>query len=458
MVRGFKLKKNLLKEITSRKATIAVVGLGYVGLPTAASFASLGFRVIGIDINQKIITQINEGSVKTKEKGLDQLIKSAHEKGLFSGSLLSQESLRKADVVIVCVQTPVDNNGNGNLSFLKKACEDISQILKKGMLIVIQSTVPPKTMKLMVVPVLEKSGLKCGLDFWLVYCPERMAPGSGINDLATNTRLIGAYDSKSGLVGTELYRCINKGKLVVTDMSSAEISKLAENTFRYINIAFANELALICKCLNVDVFEVIKLANTHPRVMIHQPGCGAGGPCLSKDTHLLLDAINSSDYNADFLLAATRLNSNMPRYVVEIAAKALGTIGKKVADSKIAVFGTAYKADVNDSRDSPAGGVVLELKRRQAKIVTYDPNCDESFGEPKAKDLTEAVSGVDCLILTTNHKEFYELDLPKIKLMMGKNPIIVDTKRIINPAIARSCGFEYVTISGVLDDKKNSFD
>ena len=447
------LQESLLEMIKNRNADIAVVGLGYVGLPSAALFANSGFRVTGLDINQEIVNEINNGSLRSKEVGLENLIAKAHKKGLLNAMGMSPKALGKANIVIICVQTPLDKLGNANLSFLKEACEVLSQALRKDKLIILQSTVPPQTIETIIVPILEKgSRLKCGLDFWLSYCPERMAPGTGLDDLKRNTRLIGGYNAKSAVLTTELYKCATDGKLLVTDIPIAEISKLAENAFRYVNIAFANELALICGCLDVDVNEVIKLANTHPRVNIHQPGCGAGGPCLSKDSHLLLDAVKYCNCEVDLLVAAVKLNNRMPKHVVEIASNALGKIGKDVANSRIAVFGTAYKGGVNDSRESPAEGVVMELRKRQARIVTFDPNCNQSFGEMKAKNLEEAVSETDCIIVTTDHKEFCDLDLPKIKLMMRRNPIIVDTKRIINPSAAKSCGFTYKAISGVKAD------
>jgi UDP-N-acetyl-D-mannosaminuronic acid dehydrogenase len=306
-----------------------------------------------------------------------------------------------------------------------------------------------------VLPLLEgKSGLKCGVDFWLAYCPERLAPGNVLHDLTANTRLIGTYDLESAILAKTFFGLITKGELLTTSILLAEVAKLAENAFRYVNISFANELALICKQMSVDVEEVIRLANTHPRVNIHKPGCGAGGPCLSKDTHLLLNSTKSSKFRANLISAAIKLNNEMPRYVVDIAVEALNRIGKDAADSKIVVFGTAYKGGVNDSRGSPSEGIIRELKRRQARIVVFDPNCDESFGELKAKNLKEAVEGADCIIIATDHKEFCDLNLVDVKRLMKKNPIIVDGKRIISPAIARSLGFEYVALSSVIENSK----
>lgn len=436
--------------INEKIAKIAIIGLGYVGLPTAALFADRGFPVAGIDVNLKIVNQVNEGKLQNSEPGLQGLVMRSRRRGYLCATGIPSEGLSAADIIIVCVQTPVDRLGNVNLSFLQKACEDIAGCLKKNRLVIIQSTVPPKTINTVVLPTLEGlSGLKCGEDFRLAYCPERITPGKGLNDLSINTRLIGAYDSESANLCSRLFQLVTSGRLIITDIPSAEVSKLAENAFRYVNIAFANELALLCKQIGVDAKEVIALANTHPRVSIHQPGCGAGGPCLSKDTHLLMNSVQHSDFRPCVLSAAVSLNNSMPRIIAELALSALNKAGKNVVGSKVVILGTAYKGDVDDSRDSPAEGIVRELKQKHAKICVFDPHCPESYGEPKAKNLAEAVKDADCIIIAADHKEFSKLDLFEIKQLMKDNPIIVDAKRIINPVEAKHFGFEYVTTSCV---------
>jgi len=273
-----------------------------------------------------------------------------------------------------------------------------------------------------------------------------MTPGNGLDDLVTNTRVLSGYDSESAELGAELFRFVTKGGLQLTDLTSAEVAKLAENTFRYVNIAFANELALVCKEIGVDVAEVIKLANTHPRVNIHKPGCGVGGPCLSKDTNLLLHSIKTKNFRPEIMLASRKLNDYMPKYVTKLAVDALRKVGKSAENSKIVIFGTAYKGEVNDARNSPAEEIIRELISLRARVVVYDPYCDEGFGAEKAKDIMEAVKGADCIVITTNHKAFGELELSKIRVSMKENPIIVDGRRIINPVEAKRQGFTYVAI------------
>jgi UDP-N-acetyl-D-mannosaminuronic acid dehydrogenase len=444
------LKNQLINKIQKKQARIAVVGLGYVGLPTAAMFATLGFHVNGLDVNLKIIDGINKNRLETKEVGLEKQVCEARQKDLLHATNVPSEALKAVDIVVACVQTPVDAKGNANLSYLDNACEQIGKHLDRRELVIIQSTVPPGTVYNMVLPVLQKqSGLKCGVDFSLTYCPERMAPGTGLNDLAANPRLIGAYDPESATLGVELFRFVTKGHLLVTDIASAEISKLAENTFRLVNIAFANELALICGQIGVDVNEVIRLANTHPRVNIHQPGCGAGGPCLTKDAQLLLDSFVYGDFKACVIPAALKLNSDMPSYIVNLADTALSRVGKDIRTSRIALLGTAYKGDVDDPRDSPSKGIVLALQQRGSSFVVFDPKCTESFGATKALTLTDAVKDADCIIIATDHKEFCNLDLIQIKDLMNHPPIIVDGKRVIDFVRAKTLGFDYVTTSCV---------
>jgi len=440
---GTKLKKDLVDLIKQREATIALIGLGYVGLPTAALFANLGFHVTGIDVDSRIVRQINQGVVQTKEIDLPEIVAKARQSGYLHATK-GYAPVNEEDIVIISVQTPLDNKGNADLSFITSASQAIADHMTRNKLIIIQSTVPPKTIETLIIPTLEnRSKLKCGKDFWLIFCPERMAPGNGLLDLTENSRLIGAYDSISATLGKVLFQLVTKGQLLLTDIPSAEMSKLAENTFRYVNIAFANELALLCKQAGVDVLEVIRLANTHPRVNIHNPGSGAGGPCLSKDTHLLLNSTKSGNFKSKVISAAIKINNYIPRYIAELALDALNETGKTIKGSKIVVFGTAYKADVNDSRDSPSKAIVQELRRNEAHIVVFDPNCAESFGEVKANTMKEALNNADCMIMAVDHTVFRHLDLYAIKSLMNEHPVIIDAKRIVAPEEATKLGFKY---------------
>ncbi len=439
--------KELLNRIQTKKAKIAVIGLGYIGLPTAAIFANLGFNVKGIDKNRNIINSINHSILHVEEPGLKDIIANAVQNHLFSATDDASDALFDAEVIIICVQTPLNRAGTADTSFLENACREIASIPKKGRLLIIQSTVPPNTISNIVIPTLEKPNMRCGRDFFVAYCPERMAPGTGLHDLSENMRLIGGYDQESTTLASSLFKFATKGPLQLTSVPAAELSKLAENAYRYVNIAFANELALICKQLNVDVKEVIQLANTHPRVNIHSPGCGAGGPCLSKDTNLLINSAKSAVFKPKVLKAAKEVNTNMPIYVAQLALNALKSQGKSFNTSRIAILGTAYKGCVNDSRDSPSEGIIKELERNNVMQVVFDPYCNESFGQKKVSDLKEAVTGADCIIIATDHKEFFHLNLGEIRQLMKSDPIILDGRRTIKADEAVSLGFDYITIS-----------
>lgn len=446
------LKKRLMNKIRKNEAKIAVIGLGYVGLPTAAVLANAGFEVAGIDTNPKILNMISQAQSHTKEPGLEDMISKALHQGNLRATNNDLKTLSSADVVVVCVQTPVKTNAKPDLTYLKRACEAIARTLNGGKLIIIQSTLPPGATRSFLVPLLEKrSELKCGVDFWLAYCPERMAPGNGLKDLMENERLIGGYDAYSARLAAELFRFVTKGELQVTSLNNAEAAKVAENTFRYVNIGFANELALICKEMGADVMEVIRLANTHPRVNIHIPGCGVGGPCLSKDACFLLNSAGAEGREANrarhgIIAAARRLNNYIPRYTAQLVEDSLKKTGKNIGSCRIAVLGTAYKGEVSDARNSPAEQIIHELISLKSSVVAYDPYCSERFGAEDATSLLEAVSGTDCILIATDHRAFREIDLPKIKSLMNEKPIFVDGRRMMNPKEVEKQGFKYIAI------------
>ena len=432
--------KRLIDDIRKRILRLTILGSGYVGLPTAALFADAGFHVVAVDIKPEVVKTVNNGVSPIKEPELDELI--LH--NVQAGRLRATSSLKiltQTDAVIVSVQTPIDQNKKPNLSFLMKAIEDIGRALRKGMLVVVSSTIPPGTMLEKVKPKLELlSGLKADSDFYLAYVPERIAPGKAIKEFVESPRIIGGISPNSTKIAAELFRAVCK-KVIEADATTAEIAKLAENTYRDINIAFANQLALICEQHGADVKKVIELANTHPRVNIHTPGPGVGGPCLPKDPYLLISRAEFDEEN--IVEMARRINDYMPRHVVKITIQALNNVGKNVGGCKIAVLGTAYKADVDDSRLSPSKPIVQQLLSLGAKVVAYDPYCQESFGAEKAENLQEATRNADCIVIVTDHTEFKKMDLLKLKECMRETPVIVDGRRIIDPAKAKNVGFKY---------------
>jgi len=433
--------EKVLKSIYDRSLRLAVLGSGYVGLPTAALFADAGFKVVAVDVKPEVINAVNSGISPINEPGLQELVERNVVAGRLKATLNSQLDPREIDAAIISVQTPIYKSKKPNLSFLKKALRDVGRGCHEGMLIVVSSTVPPGTMLNLAKPVLEElSGLRVESDFYLAYVPERIAPGRALKEFVESPRLIGGIGPNSTKVASELFKTVCR-EVIETDAATAEVAKLAENTFRDVNIAFANQLALICEHYGVDVKKVIELANTHPRVAIHTPGPGVGGPCLPKDPYLLISGIKPSKH--DIVKVARRINDSMPEHVVEMTLLALKDAGKDVKKVKVAVLGTAYKADVADPRLSPAEPIIQRLLHLGAKVTTYDPHCKESFGAEKASSLSEAVRSADCIIIVTDHTEFKKTDLQMLKSVAGENAIIIDARRMFDPNTVKSFGFKY---------------
>jgi len=442
-----RLKTELINKVRNRNAKIAVIGLGYVGLPAAAVFADAGFPVAGVDIKNEIVETVSQGKSDVKEPGLNDLLRKVIIKGKLKATTKTVKAVKKADITIICVQTPLNKRKQPNLEYLKKACKKVAAGLSKGKLVIVESTVPPGTTKNMVRTILEKtSGLRCGEDFWLVHCPERILPGNALKELTENSRIIGGYTKDSSEIAFELYKRITQGTLLITDCTSAEIAKLSENAFRDVNIAFANELALICEEVGVDVQEAIALANTHPRVKIHSPGCGVGGPCLPKDPCLLLHPVARKKAKFGVMKPSRELNDYMPNHTVQLVIQALKRNGKAPEKSKVALLGLSYKGNSNDARNSPAERIIHGLTAQGIEIVVYDPLCEENFGSAKARNISEAVHKVDCIVVTTDNEMFKKLDLKKVRALTNDKPVIVDGRRIINPSEAKKHGFYYVGI------------
>ena len=433
--------EKLLKDIQNRSLYLTVLGSGYVGLPTAALFADAGFHVIAIDVKPEVVKTVNSGASPINEPGLHKLVSRNVQAGRLKATLNSTEALTQADALIISIQTPIDQNKKPNLSFLTKALEEVGNTMKERTLVVISSTVPPGTMLRKVKPKLESlSDSKADAGFYLAYVPKRIAPGKTLKEFVESPRLVGGVGPNSTKIAAELFRTVCK-KVIETDVATAEVAKLAENTFRDVNIAFANQLALICEQHGVDAAEVIKLANTHPRVNIHIPGPGVGGPCLPKDPYLLIHKTELGEQN--IIKTARQVNDYMRKHIIDLTIQALKKAGKKIRDSKIAILGTAYKANVDDSRLSPSEPIIHGLLHLGSKVTVYDLHCNETFGAKKANSLHEAVKSADCLAIITDHTEFKNLNLQEIKALMNKKPLIIDGRRIVNPHNAKNLGFIY---------------
>jgi len=449
------MKNEILKKIRNRNAKVIVFGLGRVGLPTAAIIAKSGFQVVGVDTNPEVVKSISRGKINMNySEQTNLVIKHVIANGFLKATLRGRNSVKKADIVVICVPTPIKKDKTPDLSYIKNVCKTICYNSIAEKLIIVESTLPPKTTKNFIAPILEEnSGLKCGLDFWLCYCPERIIPGESIKEVIEKDRILGGYNVESAEIAAEFFKTFIRGEIFITDAVTAELAKVAENTFRDVNIAFANELALICELIGSDVSEVIKLANTHPRVNIHTPGIGVGGACIPKDPYLMLFPAESHGFKSKIIKASRQVNNYMHQHTVDLVLNGLCDTNKQVENANIAVLGTAYKANVDDPIMSPSKDIIQKLMSLGASVTVYDPFCKESFGAKEAYSLESAVENADCIVIATGHDAFKKMDLPKIAELMNPPPLIVDGRRIIEPTKAKNIGFKYYGVGyGVKDE------
>lgn len=428
----------------NENSSIAIFGLGHMGLPTAALLAESGLRVRGVDINNKNVEIINSGHSPIMEPGLDEIVKKTVEKDLLSATTDSKGAVTNSQIIMVIVPTPVDRNKKSDLSAVISACRSISENLKKEHLVIIESTVPPGTCQNLVVPILEESGLKAGQDFKVAYTPERALPNNTLYEMTHNARVIGGIDSESTKMASSLYERITDGDIImVQNLVTAEMVKLMENTYRDTNIALANELALVCSAMDVDAIEAIQAANHHPRVNIHTPGPGVGGHCLSIDPYFIVETALENGVDTPLIRTSREVNEGMPGEVSRIVQSALEDMGKTIEGSEIGILGVAYKGNVADARETPAKPLIKNLIKKGANVVVNDPYVSpdviNSWGA-EIVDLKRALSS-DCVVLVTDHDLYLN-----IKPSMILNGLIVCTRPILDRETFQKGG---VTFKGV---------
>jgi len=411
--------------------TICVIGLGYIGLPTASTFATSGLKVIGVDVNPTIIDSLQNGHVHIYEPGLGELVK----KAIQSKNLIISSHPVQADAFIIAVPTPFYGDKKADLSFVKSAAESIAPYLQKSNLVVLESTSPPLTTLDVLVPILERSGLKAGRDFCVAYSPERVLPGQILRELIENARVIGGIDLASAEAGKDLYKTFVKGEIITTTATTAEMVKLMENTYRDVNIAIANEFARLADRFGVDIWEAIQIANLHPRVNILKPGPGVGGHCISVDPWFLVEAAPDI---TPLIYTSRMVNDGQPEFVVAKVKEILGELEGK----KIAVLGLSYKPDVDDLRESPAIEVVEKLSKAGALVTAFEPYKTEfSLKHAKlATNLDETIRDAELIILLVNHTQLKQIDPLQI-VEKTKARIIFDTVGGWNPEIWKNAGF-----------------
>jgi UDP-N-acetyl-D-mannosaminuronic acid dehydrogenase len=412
--------------------TVCVIGLGYIGLPTASTFAKAGLKVIGVDVNPLIIESLQNGQVHIYEPGLGTLVQEA----INTKNLVISSHPVQADAFIIAVPTPFYDDKKADLSFVKSAAESIIPYLEKGNLVVLESTSPPLTTIKVLIPILERSGLKAGVDFSVAYSPERVLPGQILRELIENARVIGGIDQNSAEAGKNLYQTFVKGEIITTTATTAEMVKLMENTYRDVNIAIANEFARLSDRFGVDIWEAIQIANLHPRVNILKPGPGVGGHCISVDPWFFVEAAPDI---SKLIRSARNVNDGQPGFVVQKIEEILG----KIKGKKITALGLSYKPDVDDLRESPAIEVVQLLSEKGAFVTAFEPFKLDFPIAPAvmAKNLDEAFENTDLILLLVNHKQFSEID-PKRVIDRTNTRKIFDTVGGWNPDLWKSAGFE----------------
>ncbi len=422
--------------------SLCVVGLGYVGLPVAVKFAEAGFDVVGIDIIKTKVDMINNGvsPIGGKEPVLEEVLRDVVKSGKLRATN-DYSVISDSDYVLIVVQTPFNlRSREPYYKALRGATKSVGQYLKKGTLVVIESTVAPGTTNNIVRPILEsESGLKAGIDFLLACAPERVMPGKLLHNLVHLDRVIGGINEESTKAAMDLYSHIVKGQLFPTDSLTAEVVKTTENAYRDVQIAFANEIALLCENINVDVYKVRELVNRSPHRDMHLPGAGVGGHCLPKDSWLLTFGARGR-HTPRLLAVAREINDGMPRHMAELCEDALKQAGTSVYGAKIAVLGAAYLEDSDDTRNSPAFTFIKALEVLGAQPIVHDPFVSEANGLVVTSDLDEALKDADCLALVTAHSVYSDIDLRHVKSLM-RTPVIVDGRKVFNKNECEDMGF-----------------
>ncbi|TEU00006.1 MAG: nucleotide sugar dehydrogenase [Anaerolineales bacterium] len=380
---------------------ICVLGLGYIGLPTASTFATHGVQVVGVDVNQRVVEVLRNGEIHIHEPGLRTLVQAA----FHSENLRVTEQPEPADAFIIAVPTPITPEKQADMQYVVAATESIVPHIQAGNLVMLESTSPPRTTVDLLAPILERSGLKAGEDFFLAYSPERVLPGRILQELIENARVIGGINRVSAEAGRDLYSLFVRGEILLADATSAEMVKLMENTYRDTNIALANEFSRLGLHYGVDIWRAIEIANLHPRVNILKPGPGVGGHCVSVDPWFLVEGAPEL---TPLIRQAREVNDAQPENVIALVEETLGDLKGR----RITALGLSYKPNVDDLRESPAIEIVRALVGKGAEVLFYEPFAQgaEVEGAREAPSLEEAFQGSEGIVLLVDHKVFHDLD------------------------------------------------
>ncbi|HEX6509226.1 MAG TPA: nucleotide sugar dehydrogenase [Chloroflexota bacterium] len=418
-------------------STICVLGLGYIGLPSASMFATQGYDVVGVDVNPAVVEALRSGKVHIQEPGLNMLVQSATQ----SGKLRVQMEPERAEAFIIAVPTPLSALSEDgiaprpDLTYVRSATESIAPLLEEGNLVILESTSPPGTTEHLVRPILEQSGLRAGSDFSLAYCAERVLPGRILIELVTNDRIVGGIDRVSAQRAKDLYRSFVEGQVLKTDATTAEMVKLMENTYRDVNIALANEFSRVASQVGVDVNDAISFANHHPRVNVLRPGPGVGGHCIAVDPWFIVDAAPD---DTPLIRTAREINDAQPYRVADLVTAVVADLERPT----IAALGMAYKADVDDVRESPSIDVVRILRDRGYSVRAHDALAASG---PESvtfeRDMVATLDGADVMVILTDHTVYRELDPHTAGPGAMAHKRIVDTRACLDRSRWQSAGF-----------------
>ncbi len=444
-----KLEK-LKVRIQERKAVICIIGLGYVGLPTAVHFAEKGFPVMGADVSESVVSMINRQECPLKDLDLDQRLASVVAAGKLKATTDVAAAVAQSEAVLIIVPTPVRKDKQPDLSYVISAGESVAEGLGKGLhkLIILESTVYPGVTDDILKPVLEAGGLRAGVDFGLAYCPERYNPGDSLHTIEQVARIAGGITPEWGGLARELYQTIiEKEVTVVKDIKTAEAAKVIENTQRDLNIALMNELAMIFERMGIDIMDVIQAARTKWNFNVYFPGAGVGGHCLPVDPYYLVKKADELGYHAKIITAGRSINDYMPHHVFELLVEALNQNMRAVKNSHIVILGLSYKENVGDLRESPVKKLIAAIGKMEAKITVIDPFIAaadiQKMGVLPGKDVYATAQGSDAIILMTAHDEFRNLDFARLARLM-RTKVIIDGRRAFDPEEMK--GFTYRAI------------
>ena len=410
------------------KKKICVLGLGYIGLPTAAMFATHGHNVVGVDIRQDVVDALNHARITIEEPYLDILVQAAVKSENLVGSLHPEE----ADVFIIAVPTPIGEDKTADLTYVERAAKSIVPYVKKGDIVVLESTSPPGTVRDVLCPILAETNLEVGKEIYVGHSPERVLPGHILMELVNNNRIVGGISRESAEKIRDIYKIFVNGEIYVTDETTAEMCKVMENTFRDVNIALANELARICENSGIDAWEVIRLCNMHPRVNIHSPGPGVGGHCLAVDPWFVVE---KNPETAKMIRLSRDTNDSMPLF----AAERIEGITGDAEGKKVCILGVTYKADVDDLRESPILKLVDILCEKGYAVEAYDPHATGFACESDSLEM--AAEDADIVVIGVGHDVFRKISPRDISRIVARK-VIFDLRNFIDRSEFKKAGFD----------------